>query len=278
MNVLSLQSGVALGHVGNAGAVFALARLGHQVWRIDTVHFSNHPAHGSHRGRAADAGEIAELVAGLSDRGALARCDAILSGYVGTEAVAADVGRTVDAVRAANPSALYICDPAIGNDGGPFVPAGVAESVRSGLIPRADIVTPNAFELGFLTGEPVASIGDAVAAAHVLRRRGPGIVIATSAPAGSGETATLAVEDGGAWAVTTPRLEGPMHGAGDLLAALFSGRYLSGRDLPGALSAAVSSAFGVCRATGGAPDLALIEAQDEIVTPSRMFAAEPVPA
>ena len=278
MNVLSLQSGVALGHVGNAGAVFALARLGHQVWRIDTVYFSNHPAHGSHRGRAGDAGEIAELVAGLSDHGALARCDAILSGYVGTEAVAAEVGRTVDAVRAANPSAFYICDPAIGNDGGLFVPAGVAESVRFGLIPRADIVTPNAFELGVLTGEPVASIGDAVAAAHVVRRRGPGIVIATSVSARSGEMATMAVEGDAVWAVTTPRLEAPMHGAGDLFAALFLGRYLLGRDLQNALSVAVSSAFGVCHATGGAPDLALIEAQDEIVTPSRMFAAERVPA
>ena len=275
MNVLTLQSGVALGHVGNAGAVLALARLGLEAWRIDTVRFSNHPAHGSHTGRPAAADEIAEMVAGLAEVGALARCDAVLSGYVGTPEVASEIGRTVDTVRAANPSAIYVCDPAIGNDGGLFVATEAARRVASELLPRADIVTPNAFELAFLVDEAVASVEGAVAACRELRRRGPGVVVATSVQgAAPGELATLGVDGEGTWGVTTPRLQGPMHGAGDLFAALFLGHTLLRRDLAAALSAAVSSAFAVCRATGGAPDLALIAAQDELAAPSQVFAAE----
>ena len=274
MNILSLQSGVALGHVGNAGAVFALSRLGHQVWRIDTVRFSNHPGHGGYRGRAADAEELAELIAGLADRGVLARCDAVLSGYIATQAVTAEVGRAVDTVRAANPSAIYVCDPAIGNDGGLFVERDVAQQVRSDLVPRADIVTPNAFELGFLTDTAVTSVDNALAASRTVRQLGPRLVVTTSVAAPRGELATVAAEDKAAWAVTTPRLAGPMYGAGDLFAALFVGRYLPGRDAAAALSAAVSSAFGVCRATGEASDLALIEAQEEIAAPNEVFSAE----
>ena len=89
MNILSLQSHVAYGHVGNSAAVFALQRLGIEVWPVHTVQFSNHPGYGGFRGRAFDAGLIGDVVQGIEERGALAACDGVLSGYVGSAEIGA---------------------------------------------------------------------------------------------------------------------------------------------------------------------------------------------
>ena len=148
MNVLSIQSSVVYGHVGNRAAVPALERLGHDVWPVDTVAFSNHPAHGSFRGRIVPAAEVRDLIEGLAARGVLGRCDAVLSGYLGDPATGAVVEDAVARVRAANPRTLYCCDPVIGEVGrGAYVRAGVPEAFRDRLVPLADIVTPNPFEL-----------------------------------------------------------------------------------------------------------------------------------
>jgi len=122
MNVLSIQSWVAYGHVGNASAVFPMQRLGCEVWAIHTVQFSNHTGYGAWKGRVFDGPMVEEIVDGMADRGVLSACDAVLSGYMGSADIGAAILSTVARVKAGNPAALYCCDPVIGDVGrGVFV-------------------------------------------------------------------------------------------------------------------------------------------------------------
>jgi pyridoxine kinase len=279
VNVLSIQSSVVYGRVGNRAAVPVLERLGHDVWPVDTVTFSNHPAHGAFRGRVVPADEVAALVDGLAARGVLGRCDAVLSGYLGDAATAAVVEDAVRRVRAARGHALYCCDPVIGEVGrGVYVRAGIPEAFRERLIPLADVVTPNPFELELLTGTAPATLGAARAAARALVDRGPGLVVATGlrlaeAP---GELAVLAVTCAEAWLVRHPRRAVRVWGTGDAFAALFLGVYLGRRDARAALEhavAAVDEVLAVAEATD-ADELPLVRAQEALVRPGTRFAAE----
>ncbi len=275
MAVLSIQSAVAYGHVGNSAAAFPLQRLGHEVWPVDTVQFSNHTGYGAWRGRAWDSGTLAEVIRGVAERGAFARCDAVLSGYLGEEALGEAVLEAVAQVKAANPAALYCCDPVIGDDhSGVFVRPGLIEFFRNRAMAAADIVTPNRFELGLLAGLPVASVAEALAAAAVLRRRGPRLVLATSlSGAREDEIAMLAAGDDGAWLVATPRLPILANGAGDLTAALFLGHFLKTGDAEAALGHAAAAVYAVIEATlrSGAAELQLVAAQHALLEPPRRF-------
>src|SRR5271154_4545739 len=151
--VLSLQSRVAYGHVGNAAAVFALQRLGIDVWALDTVMFSNHTGHGRWRGSVVPASEIASLFEGIAGLGILPRIDAGLSGYLGDAATGPVLLDIVERVRSANPEAIFCVDPVIGDvETGSYVTEGIAEFFRERAIGLADIVTPNRFELEYLGG------------------------------------------------------------------------------------------------------------------------------
>src|SRR5436190_16062584 len=184
MNILSIQSWVAYGHVGNAAAVFPMQRLGHEVWAVNTVQFSNHPGYGAFRGQVFSADAVREAVAGIGDRGLLPSCDAVLSGYLGDAAIGEVVLDAAQRVKAANPNALYCCDPVIGDAGpGVYVREGIPEFMRTRAVPAADIVTPNLFELQLLAGqqgEPMRDIRAAIDAVHAL---GPRIVLVTSVTA-----------------------------------------------------------------------------------------------
>ena len=181
VNVLSIQSHVAYGHVGNASAVFPLQRLGIEVWPVHTVQFSNHTGYGEWTGRVFDGQAIDEVVQGIADRGVLGRCDAVLSGYLGSADIGHAVTGAVARVREANPAAVYCCDPVIGDVGrGVFVRPGIEEFLREVAVPAADIVTPNHFELDLLSGTTTGSLDavkDAVAAVQAL---GPRVLLTTS--------------------------------------------------------------------------------------------------
>lgn len=281
MNILSIQSHVAYGHVGNAAAVFALQRMGHEVWPIHTVRFSNHPGHGGLRGVAADPGEIADIVAGLDDLGVLAGCDAVLSGYLGHPETGDVILDAVRRVKARNPQALYLCDPVMGDrESGAYVDDGVIQFFRERAIGAADIVIPNAFELEILVGRKVESVEQAVVALNDLRAAGPGHSVVTGlARIGSGgvEIEAVAADANAVYATAAPEIAIGRRpdGAGDLFTAVFLADYLESRDLGSALGWAVSATHGVLRATAeaGAPELRLIDAQEELVSPSRRFAA-----
>lgn len=273
MAILSLQSSVVRGHVGNAAALPILHRLGFEVWPIDTVMFSNHPAHGAFTGQAHDPEIIAELVGGLA--GDLDRCEAVLSGYLGRAGTGPVVLDAVAAVKRANADALYCCDPVIGDNGATYVAEGVPGFFRDHAIPVADIVMPNAFEAAWLTGVGVDSLDRARDAAQALRSRGPGLVVITGIRHRT-ELATLAVDGESAWAVSTPVLEMASHGAGDAFTALFLGYYLTNRDAADALGRAASGLHAILCKTlefGDGGDLRLISALDDMAAPMERFVA-----
>ena len=227
MRILSIQSSVAYGHAGNSSAVFPLQRLGHEVWAVNTVHFSNHTGYGSWRGPLLAPAEIAEVVAGIEERGVLPTCDAVLSGYQGAEAVGEVVLDAVAKVRAANPAAVYCCDPVMGDVGrGFFVRPGIPEFMRDRVVPAADVVTPNQFELEFLTGRDpgaVRSVADLLAAVAELHALGPATVLVTSVHTEESDpqsVSMLASDGARVLQVTTPLLPLSVNGAGDATAAL----------------------------------------------------------
>jgi pyridoxine kinase len=280
MNLLSIQSHVAYGHVGNSAAVFPMQRLGCEVWPIHTVQFSNHTGYGSSKGKLFDANLIRELMDGIAARGVLGSCDGVLSGYVG----AADTGEAildaVSRVKHANPRARYCCDPVIGDVGrGVFVRPGIPEFMRERMVLAADVVTPNQFELELLSRCSIATIADARAAADAVRALGPRAILVTSLHTGEtpGDSIDLlACDDAGCFRLRTPKLPIAVNGAGDAIAALFFFHYLRSNSAAEALARAASSIFGVLRRTAEADagEILLIEAQEELVSPSRIFEAE----
>ncbi|MCD0167136.1 pyridoxal kinase PdxY [Deinococcus sp. 12RED42] len=287
-NILSIQSWVSFGHVGNAAAVFPLQRLGFEVWAIHTVQFSNHTGYGAWTGAVFPPEAVADLIDGIEARGVLPECGAVLSGYMGSEGTVAAVVDAVRRVRTANPEALYACDPVMGDVGrGVFVRPELPELIAAQAIPEADIVTPNQFELELLTGVTVDTLEHALDAARALRERmragGPRVVLLTSlvrsgAPENSIET--LAVTDDGAWLCRTPLLplDPPRNGTGDAIAALFLGHYLKSGQAAQALSLSMSALFGLLSRThaAGTREIQLVAAQDEFVKPARLFEAQQV--
>jgi pyridoxine kinase len=274
MNLLSIQSHVAYGHVGNSAAVFALQRLGCEVWPVHTVQFSNHTGYGAWKGRAFDASEIGDVVDGIADRGALAACDGVLSGYMASVATGEAILAAVGKVKAANAKAAYCCDPVIGNrDRGVFVKPGIADFIRARAVPAADLVTPNHFELDRITERETRSLAQVLSAIATIHAAGPRTVLVTSVRASETPDDALdivASDPTGRYRVRTPRLAVAANGAGDLFAALFFFHYLRGGDLAAALGTATSSVYGVLRATRAqrASEIALIAAQKELVNPS----------
>jgi pyridoxine kinase len=270
--VLSIQSWVACGNVGNAAALFPLQRLGCETWSLNTVVFSNHTGYEKWRGNVVPATEIANLFQGIAELGVLPRCDAVLSGYLGEAETGSVLLDIVARIKAANPRALFCCDPVIGDIGvGRYVRDGIPEFYRDRALTLADVVTPNRFELELLTGCAVTSLEEARAAVEALRRRGPGVVLATSLETAGNQVAAVAAGPDGVWAVETPYLPIEATGCGDAVAALFLAWLLNGRSVPEALAATIAAIYAVIEATMRAKsgELALVAAQEELVAPSR---------
>jgi pyridoxine kinase len=279
MNILSIQSHVAYGHVGNAAAVFPLQRIGVEVWPVNTVQFSNHPGYGGWRGDVFSGAAVRTVIEGIDERGVLGECDGVISGYLGSPDTGEAVVDAVARVKGANPAARYCCDPVIGDaDRGVFVRAGIPEFIKERMLPIADLLTPNQFELDYLGGRTTATMADLVAAIDAVHTRGPGVVFVTSLIVDEtpDDSIDLVVSDrSGRWRVRLPRLPDVANGAGDAIAALFFAHYLGARSAAEAMALAASSMFGVLNRTteAGASELLLVEAQQELVAPRQRFPA-----
>ncbi|MGE0290493.1 MAG: pyridoxal kinase PdxY [Bradyrhizobium sp.] len=283
MSVISIQSQVAFGHVGNSAAVFPLQMHGIDAVAVPTTLLSNRPGYPSIRGRVLDATLVADLLRGIEERGAVDRCDMILSGYLGSPEIGAVVADFVARAKARKPGLTYCCDPVLGDrDRGLFVPAEIPPLVRDLLCPLADIITPNHFEFEWLCGTKAATSGDVIAAAQALMARGPSTVVVTSAELDDtpgGEIETLAVERSGAgckaWRVRTPKLPISPSGTGDLFAALLVAARVGGSSTPEALGHAASAIFAVLERTAarGTEEMRIVESADQLVRPARRFAA-----
>jgi pyridoxine kinase len=277
LNILSIQSWVAYGHVGNASAVFPLQRLGAEVWAVNTVQFSNHTGYGDWTGQVFTGAQVSSLVDGIAARGALERCDAVLSGYMGDAGIGAAIVDAVARVKAANPAALYCCDPVLGDDDtGLYVRAGIDVFMRDVALRVADIATPNRFELEHLSGLPTRTLAQTKIAIAALQAMGPRIVLVTSVQVEEtpqGCIDMLAAEGDVVHLLRTPALPVHVNGAGDAIAALFLFHCLRTGDVAQALALAGSSIWGLLRRTAeaGSREILTVAAQDEFVQPSRIF-------
>jgi pyridoxine kinase len=280
MNILSIQSWVAYGHVGNASASFPLQRLGAEVWAVHTVQFSNHLGYGRFRGNVFTGEQVGAIVEGIADLGVLGSCDAVLSGYIGDSGIGAAVLDAVARVKQANPNAIYCCDPVIGDAGTIYVRPGIPEFLRDEGLRRADIATPNQFELEHLTGIACVTLDDAKRAIAALRAMGPATVLATSVRAADTPVDSIDLlvgHAGGFHRVRTPLLQATFSGSGDVTAALFLFHHLRTGSAARAVEAAAASVYGLLRRTvdAGSAEILIVAAQEEYVRPSVTFEAVP---
>ncbi len=286
MNILSIQSHVSYGHVGNSAAVFPLQRLGHEVWPVYTVNFSNHTGYGQWGGSPIPASEVTAIISAMEQRGALAQVDVVLSGYQGGTDIADVILDAVARVKAANPNATYTCDPVMGNaKSGCFVNPAIPELLRERVVPKADLVTPNQFELGYLAGMQVQTLEETLKAVDAVMAMGPRAVLVTSVfrpDAAPGTIEMLAADANGAWLVTTPHLPFKANGSGDVTAALFTAHYSQHFGAMGsaklALERTKASMFELLDLThrSGQRELQLVQAQESYVHPKVHFAAQQV--
>jgi pyridoxine kinase len=282
MRFLSIQSFVAYGHVGNSAATFPLQRLGHEVWPVLTVVFSNHTGYGAWKGPLLAPDDVRAVVTGIEERGVLPSCDAVLSGYLGSPGICEVVVDAVARVKAANPEATYTCDPVMGNaSSGCFVDPALPPIIREQVVPHADVITPNQFELGFLTDTAPDSLEATLESADAAMSMGPSTVLVTSVlrPDRPQDTIEmLAVTADGAWSVRTPQLPIKANGSGDLTAALFTAHLRTTGSPAEALRLTASSVVGVLRATidSGERELQIVLGQDTIASPAGEFEVEQV--
>ncbi|CAD5107129.1 pyridoxal kinase PdxY [Zestomonas carbonaria] len=281
-NLLSIQSHVVFGHAGNGAAVFPLQRIGVNVWPLNTVQFSNHTQYGQWAGEVLPPEQIPALIEGIAAIGELGRCDGVVSGYLGSAAQGRAILAGVARIKAANPRALYLCDPVMGHpEKGCIVAPEVGEFLLEEAAALADFLCPNQLELDSFAGRRPTSLADCVEMAEALLVRGPRAVLVKhlSYP-GKDEDCfeMLLVTAGERWLIRRPYLAFPRQpvGVGDLTSGLFLGRVLLGDDLRAAFeftSAAVHEVLLETQACASY-ELQLVRAQDRIAHPRLKFAAE----
>ena len=287
--VLSIQSHVAYGHVGNDAAMLPLQLLGIEPVAVHTVQFSNHTGYGEFKGQVFTPAHVQDVLDGLRARSVLERCTAVLSGYLGDAGVGEAILAAVQEVRAAQPKAHYLCDPVMGDVGrGVFVRPGIPDFLRKRALSQASVITPNHYEFELLCGgQPLESVQAAIAAARTMlgqmHDRKSALIVITSLRTEdlpSDSLATLAVTANDAWLVQTPFIDlQPLpNGMGDVFSAVLLGRLLGGAPVPEAVAGAVASLYAlVARTAPGQRDLPLVACRAQITQPAESFAAMPWP-
>ena len=280
--VLSIQSHVVYGHAGNSAAVFPLQRLGREVWAINTVEFSNHTGYKAWRGEALNPSLVEELVLGLEERDVLKNCEAVLSGYLGDPATGRAIIAAVKKVRSHAPGMLYCCDPVMGDVGrGFYVKPEIPDIFKNEVIPLADIVTPNQFELEALTGITVKTPEDVLTAVTILHAAGPKIILVTSlkTPEMYAEIGMLVSDGNDVYRINTDELffknVAFMAGSGDMTTSIFLSRYLTTKDICLSLELTAASVYGIMEATQKeeSHELLIIAAQEKIASAATPFKA-----
>ena len=277
--ILSIQSHVAFGYVGNRAAVFPLQRMGCDVVAVHTVQFSNHTGYGTWAGDVFDDNHIRRVISGLKDRGVLDRCDALLTGYTGSSAICDIINGVRDQIPSTAP---WVCDPVMGDVGrGFFVKDGIPDFFKNTALKRAKVITPNLFELEYLSEQKIRSTDDALRACDAVHQSGAKIILLTSMITDDTPQGYISVlvsdVDNGAFMVTTPIFDfvTPPNGSGDCTAALFTGHILSEVPIDVALEKTVASVYGLFEKThhSGSRELQMIAAQDEFISPTHHFQA-----
>jgi len=237
MSVLSIQSNVSFGYVGNSIAIPTLQSLGHDAWQINTVNFSNHPGHKYFCGEYTTRQKIDEKLRVLQKIGALTNCKAVLSGYLGKPSNATSVMRAVKLVKNINRKAPYVLDPVMGDENKLFVKPGVPAAIQNHLVSLADYLLPNLSELSWLSGKRIDDLNSLISAAHKLLQLGPSVVIVTGVQEKQ-IIANYAITREGVWRAHSHQFSRKFNGTGDLFSALITGFVLNGLNLADALATA----------------------------------------
>jgi pyridoxine kinase len=284
-NVLSIQSHVVFGHAGNSAAVFPMRRMGINVWPLNTVQFSNHTQYGRWTGSVVDSDELTRVIEGIGAIGVLSRCNAVLSGYLGTPDQGRAVVEIVRMVKAVNPKAFFVCDPVMGATGDDTVEPGIQEFLVNTMPEIADVMTPNHAELQKLTGRTIETVEEAVTACRELIARGPRTILVKHLIDRNSRADAfnmLAVTQTQAWFVQRPLYPFARQpvGVGDLTSAVFLARTLLGDSLRDALEHTLAAINAVVKTTyeAGRYELEIVASQDEIVNPTDRFPALAVTA
>lgn len=281
-NILAIQSHVVFGHAGNSAAEFPMQRLGANVWSLNTVQFSNHTQYGRWTGDVMPPRHLTQIVQGISDIGELSRCDAVLSGYLGSAEQGEHILEIVRQVKAANPDALYFCDPVMGHPGkGCIVAPGVAEFHAQASLTACDITAPNLLELEILSKRTITDVDTAVVAARELIARGPRqVLVKHLAHAGyrRDRFEMLLVTQNQAWHIHRPLVdfgERQPVGAGDVTSGLMLVKLLQGEALPQALEHVTAAVYALMKTTKAMNEyeLQVVAAQDLLAAPVERFTA-----
>ena len=268
--VIAISSHVMRGAVGNRVVAFALEAMGHPVWSVPTVVLPWHPGQGPSTRMVFPDDLFDKAIDDLIGSPWTDEVRAVVSGYFGSARQAEAVARLVLALREKKPDLIYICDPVLGDDGGLYVPQSTAAAIRDHLIPIASIATPNRFELGWLSGNSLSTNNDIVSAVEAL---GLNRCVVTSAFAFMAESvANLLVIDQKAIMAEHRKIGSSHSGTGDLFAAAFLGRLLSGASEERALQLASSSVFEIVARSvkKGADGLLIAEEADSLRNPMAM--------
>ena len=268
--IVAISSHVVRGAVGNRAIVFALETMGFQVWSLPTVILPWHPGHGPSTRITTPDGQFAAAVDDMGGSRWSGAIRAVVSGYFGSAAQVAPVAHMIRKLKDANPDLIYVCDPVIGDSGGLYVKADIAEAIRDQLVPLADIATPNRYELGWLSGAVLETNAEVIDAALAL---GPRRVLVTSAvPMMAGGIGYLLLTDRLALLAEHRMIGNPPNGLGDLTSALFLARLLRGESEEKALQMTTASVFEILARTvkRGADELMLFEDYSSFLTPMAM--------
>lgn len=261
MNILSIQSHVSYGYVGNKAATFPLQSLGFEVWPINTVQFSNHTGYGSWQGDIFSAQHIRSVIQGLESLNLDKKCDAILSGYIGDKAIGEVIIETVKRFRKHNPDLYYLCDPVMGEPGGKgcFVKEDIPLFFREQCLELATIITPNHFEAEILCGKKINSLNDLQHACKFFHSKGVSIIVITRLQIkNTDESKTyntfLSVKNAQQWLATASeiKLTQAINGSGDLFSALYLGHLLLTKNPVIAFERAINTTNKIIAATAKA--------------------------
>jgi pyridoxine kinase len=270
-HILSLQSHVAYGYVGNCVATFVLQRMGHEVIRVNTVQFSSHSGYGKLYGDIMSLEHIEKIFLGLQEYNFLNDIQAVVTGYMGDKSLGDVLVKWLSQIRQINPNLIYCCDPVIGDiDRGVYVKDGVGDFFKQNAARLSNIMTPNHFELSYLTGINCDNIVSVIDACNILHKQGVGIVLVTSLllPQDNPNEISMLISSSskGVFKISTPKLQMPIAvtGAGDMTSAIFLSSYLNTRDEKLSLELTTTKVFSIFEKTLEAKrrELALVQEQN----------------
>jgi pyridoxine kinase len=236
--LLMISSYVARDPVGLTATMPPLQRAGIEVVGLPTVVLSNHPIRPHIAGMTLDPALLDDMIGALEKNGWLGNFDAVFSGYLPSAGHVELVAATVKRMRGLNPALTYICDPIFGDDPkGHYIDEQAAGATRDLLLPLADVLTPNRFELSWLSGVDVKSRTDALEAISRLDRP---MVAGTSIPDGPSQLATVLVAGDEAFIGSVAKWSDVPHGTGDIFAGCLTAKLMLGQSPKQALGYAIA--------------------------------------